>query len=88
MEAVNVSTAEQNDLFQLVAGVLHLGDVDFVASEDGESSSLSGDHEGALQLASGLLGTLLVCIPMGSAFPVDVTVGDANMPNIRTISQV
>lgn len=59
MEAVNISSSEQDDLFQLVAGVLHLGDVDFVASEDGESSSLSEDHKGALKLASDLLGMYL-----------------------------
>lgn len=56
MEAVSIRAAEQDDLFQLVAGVLHLGDVDFIASEDGESSTVDQTTLEALQLASKLLG--------------------------------
>lgn len=59
MDAVGIARAEQDDLFQLVAGVLHLGNVDFDPSADGEESSvMEGAKAESLRLASELLGAL------------------------------
>lgn len=56
MDAVGIARAEQDDLFQLVAGVLHLGNVDFDASADREESSVAEAKAESLRLASQLLG--------------------------------
>jgi myosin heavy subunit len=64
MDAVGIARAEQDELFQLVAGVLHLGNVDFVPSADGEACSVLEAKEESLRLASKLLGAC-----MGRAMP-------------------
>lgn len=55
MSAVSIEEAEQDDVFQLVAGVLHLGNVEFLASEDGEQSTVKNPD--VLHTAAKLLGT-------------------------------
>lgn len=58
MEAVSIMSAEQDEMFQLVAGVLHLGNIDFDGSSDGESSTVKAGT--ALQIAAKLLGTSML----------------------------
>ena len=48
--------AEQNEMLQLVAGVLHMGNVDFDLSEDGESSTLQAATRQTFSIAAMLLG--------------------------------
>lgn len=54
MEAVSIMGPEQDDMFALVAGVLHLGNVEFDSSTDSESSTVRLGK--ALAIASELLG--------------------------------
>jgi len=68
MDAVGITYEEQVALFQMVAGVLHLGNVDFESSPDGEESSVrrkfgAGNNDGevdngesALDVAAEFLG--------------------------------
>jgi hypothetical protein len=60
MNAVGISGGEQMELFQLVAGVLHMGNVDFNGSEDGESSSVR--DRAPLATAANLLGGYQSCL--------------------------
>jgi len=56
MDAVGIAKGEQDGLFQLVAGVLHLGNVEFEPSADGEACSVLEAKAESLHLASELLG--------------------------------
>lgn len=57
MTNVGIPEDEQNAVFQLVASVLHLGNLDFVEAGEHDSSKLADSATDALQAAASLLGT-------------------------------
>ena len=57
MTNVGIPEDEQNAVFQLVATVLHLGNLDFEEAGEHDSSKLTESAADALQAAASLLGT-------------------------------
>ena len=57
MTNVGIPEDEQNAVFQLVATVLHLGNLEFEEAGEHDSSKLMESAADALQAAASLLGT-------------------------------